>query len=96
MFRQGIEAEDNLIYDEPTAWAIPLRQQLGAVLLAAKRPKDAEQAFRQDLVRFPNNGWSLHGLADALRAQGRTREAEAAAAKFKRVWAKADVTLAEK
>ena len=96
MFRQGIEAEDNLIYDEPTAWAIPLRQQLGAVLLAAKRTKEAEQAFRQDLVRFPNNGWSLHGLADALRAQGRTREAEAAAAKFRRVWAKADVTLAEK
>jgi tetratricopeptide (TPR) repeat protein len=96
IFRQGIEAEDNLIYDEPTAWAIPLRQQLGAVLLSAKRNKDAEQAFRQDLVRFPNNGWSLHGLAEALRAQGRTREADVAAAKFKRVWAKADVTLAER
>jgi tetratricopeptide (TPR) repeat protein len=96
IFRQGIEAEDNLIYDEPNAWALPLRQQLGAVLLAAKRNKDAEQAFRQDLVRFPNNGWSLHGLAEALRAQGRTREADEAMAKFKRVWAKADVTLAER
>ena len=96
MFRQGIEAEDNLIYDEPTAWAIPLRQQLGVLLLAAKRDKDAERTFRQDLVRFPNNGWSLHGLADALRAQGRIGEADEAAAKFKRVWAKADVTLAEK
>jgi tetratricopeptide (TPR) repeat protein len=95
-FRQGIEAEDNLIYDEPTAWIIPLRQQLGAVLLAAKRNRDAEQVFRQDLNRFPNNGWSLHGLADALRAQGRTREADEVAAKFKRVWAKADVTLAER
>ena len=96
LFRQGIEVEDNLIYDEPTAWALPLRQQLGAVLLAAKRNKDAEQAFRQDLVRFPNNGWSLHGLAEALRAQGRTREADEVAAKFKRVWAKADVTLAQR
>jgi tetratricopeptide (TPR) repeat protein len=94
--RQGIEVEDNLIYDEPTAWALPLRQQLGAVFLAAKRYQDAEQAFRQDLVRFPNNGWSLHGLAEALRAQGRTREADEAAARFKRVWAKADVTLAER
>jgi hypothetical protein len=31
-----------------------------------------------------------------LRAQGRTREADEAAARFKRVWAKADVTLAER
>ncbi|HKT58703.1 MAG TPA: hypothetical protein VJQ46_01555, partial [Gemmatimonadales bacterium] len=96
LFRQGIEVEDNLIYDEPTAWALPLRQQLGAVLLAAKRNKDAEQAFRQDLVRFPNNGWSLHGLAEALRAQGRTREADEVAAQFKKVWAKADVAVAER
>jgi tetratricopeptide (TPR) repeat protein len=96
MFRQGIEVEDNLIYDEPTAWALPLRQQLGAVLLAAKRPKAAEQAFRQDLVRYPNNGWSLHGLAEALRAQGRTREADEVAAKFNRVWARADVSLADR
>jgi hypothetical protein len=35
-------------------------------------------------------------MADALRAQGRTREADEVAAKFKRVWAKADVTLAER
>ncbi|HET9727278.1 MAG TPA: hypothetical protein VFP28_10215 [Gemmatimonadales bacterium] len=94
--RKGIEVEDNLTYDEPTAWALPLRQQLGAVLLAAKRNKDAEQAFRQDLIRFPNNGWSLHGLAEALRAQGRTREADEVAAKFRKVWAKSDVTLAER
>ena len=52
-YREGIVIEDNLVYDEPTAWALPLRQQLGAVLLAAKRNKDAEQAFREDLVRSP-------------------------------------------
>ena len=93
-YREGIGLEDNLTYDEPTAWALPLRQQLGAMLLAARRDKDAEQAFRQDLVRYPNNGWSLHGLAEALRAQGRTREADTVAAKFQKVWAKSDVTLA--
>ena len=95
-FKEGIAIEDNLVYDEPTAWTLPLRQQLGAVLLAAKRNKDAEQAFREDLVRYPNNGWSLHGLAEALRAQGRTREADEATAKFQKVWAKSDVTLAER
>jgi tetratricopeptide (TPR) repeat protein len=90
-FKAGIALEDELTYDEPTAWALPLRQQLGAVLLAARRPKEAEQAYREDLVRYPNNGWSLHGLARALEAQGRTREAAAADSQFRKAWARADV-----
>jgi tetratricopeptide (TPR) repeat protein len=93
-FREGIAIEDELTYDEPTAWPLPLRQQLGAVLLAAGRPKAAEQAYREDLVRYPNNGWSLHGLAEALKAQGRDREAAVVEARFRKVWAKSDVTLA--
>jgi len=95
IYREGIALEDNLTYDEPTAWALPLRQQLGAMLLTAKRGKEAEQAFRQDLVRYPNNGWSLHGLAEALRVQGRAREADVVEARFRKVWAKSDVTLAQ-
>jgi tetratricopeptide (TPR) repeat protein len=90
---RGIAIEDDLVYDEPTAWALPLRQQLGALLLAARRNQDAEHAFRQDLVRYPNNGWSLHGLAEALRAQGKTPEAESVTAQFRKVWAKSDVAL---
>jgi hypothetical protein len=89
--RAGIALEDELTYDEPTAWALPLRQQLGALLLAAGRPKEAETAYREDLVRYPNNGWSLHGLAESLKAQGRTKEAEAADARFRKAWARADV-----
>jgi tetratricopeptide (TPR) repeat protein len=93
--REGIALEDNLTYDEPTAWALPLRQQLGTMLLAAKRGKEAEQAFRQDLVRYPNNGWSLYGLAEALRVQGRAREADVVESRFRKVWAKSDVTPAQ-
>jgi tetratricopeptide (TPR) repeat protein len=92
--REGIALEDELIYDEPTAWLLPLRQQLGAVLLAAGRAKEAETAYREDLVRYPNNGWSLHGLAQSLEAQGRAKEAARVEAQFRKVWAKADVTLA--
>jgi tetratricopeptide (TPR) repeat protein len=92
--RAGIALEDELTYDEPSAWALPLRQQLGALLLAAGRPKEAETAYREDLVRYPNNGWSLHGLAVSLKAQGRTKEAAAAAAAFQKAWARADVKLA--
>lgn len=90
IYRQGIALEDELTYDEPTAWALPLRQQLGALLLAAGRPKEAERAFRQDLVRYPNNGWSLYGLAQALAAQGRTKESQAVDARFRKAWSRAD------
>jgi tetratricopeptide (TPR) repeat protein len=92
--RAGIALEDELTYDEPSAWALPLRQQLGALLLATGRPKAAETAYRQDLVRYPNNGWSLHGLAASLKAQGRTKEAASATAAFQKAWARADVKLA--
>ena len=89
--REGVALEDELTYDEPTAWAVPLRQQLGAVLLAVGRPKAAEQAYRQDLVRYPDNGWSLHGLALALAAQGKTAEAKRVDAQFRKAWSRADV-----
>ena len=89
--REGIALEDELTYDEPTAWVLPLRQPLGAILLAAGRPREAEQAYREDLVRYPNNGWSLHGLAESLAAQGRAKEAAAVDAQFRKVWSRADV-----
>ncbi len=90
IYRQGIALEDELTYDEPSAWALPLRQQLGAVLLAASRPKEAERAYREDLIRYPNNGWSLHGLARALAAEGRAAEARTVDGQFRKAWSRAD------
>ncbi|MGH7499791.1 MAG: tetratricopeptide repeat protein [Gemmatimonadales bacterium] len=92
--KAGIALEDELTYDEPAGWYLPLRQPLGALLVVAGRPKDAEREYRQDLLRFPHNGWSLRGLESSLRAQKRTREADAVAAELKKVWSRADVTLA--
>jgi len=89
--REAVAREDALLYGEPPEWSIPPRQDLGAVLLAAGRPAEAEQAFRQDLEHFPENGWSLRGLTLALRAQGKTDEADRTDAEFQRVWATADV-----
>ncbi len=92
--QKAIAGEDELTYDEPPPWYLPMRQRLGAVLLEAGRPVEAEKAFLEDLVRRPENGWSLHGLAQSLRAQDRAKEAQAIDARFRKAWAKADVNWA--
>jgi len=92
--RNAAAQEDELRYDEPPDWYMPIRQRLGAVLLAAGRPKEAEKAFREDLVQRPENGWSLHGLAQSLTAQGRAREAAKVEERFRAAWKTADVQLA--
>jgi hypothetical protein len=61
------------------------------VLLEAGRPAEAENAFRDDLVRRPENGWSLRGLSQSLAAQKKTQEASAVEARFKKAWERADV-----
>lgn len=89
--RQAVEREADLLYGEPPEWSVPVRQDLGAVLLAAGRFAEAEQVFREDLERFRGNGWSLAGLAHALRAQGRDGEAETVEAELDEAWSTADV-----
>jgi hypothetical protein len=78
---------------EPPRWYYPIRQALGAVLLDAGRAAEAEQVYREDLKNFPENGWSLYGLARALRAQGKSAEAAAVEKKFVEAWKGADVKL---
>jgi tetratricopeptide (TPR) repeat protein len=91
---RAIRYEDALIYQEPADWHAPVRQNLGAVLLEAGRPDEAEAVFWEDLKKNPVNGWSLFGLAQALKAQGKSDEAAAADARFTKAWKDADVKLA--
>jgi tetratricopeptide (TPR) repeat protein len=85
------ELEDGMVYIEPPYWHQPVRHFLGALLLQAGRPAEAEQRYREDLKRFPNNAWALAGLAASLKAQG--KDAEAAAAESQAGAAGADVKL---
>src|SRR5262249_15427999 len=67
---------------------------LGAVLMKQQRFAEAELVYRDDLARLPENGWSLLGLAESLRKQKKNSDEVAQTqAKFKRVWAKADLTI---
>jgi tetratricopeptide (TPR) repeat protein len=90
--RRGVALEDALTYDEPPTWHLPVRHQLGDVLLAAGRPTEAERTFREDLRRHAENGWSLRGLQRALGAQGRQAESRAVAARLQKAWGAAQVT----
>lgn len=91
--KEGAELEDDLNYDEPPTWHHPVRQTLGAILIKADRPAEAERVYREDLERFSENGWSLFGLAESLRAQGKTADAKKAQHRFEEAWQHADVTL---
>ena len=91
LWAEAVALEDNLTYAEPADWFYPIRHFQGAALLAAGRPADAEAVYRADLARHPHNGWALSGLAQALRAQRRTKEALQAEYELDQVWSRADI-----
>lgn len=91
--RRAIAKEDQLAYDEPANWFVPVRHLLGAQLLADGRAAEAESVYREDLKLHPANGWALHGLARALAAQHRQTEADAVEREFATAWKDADIRL---
>lgn len=91
--KEALAIEADMPPAELPLWPIPIRHYLGAALLAAGRPSEAETVYRDDLTRNPHNGWALFGLVTSLRAQEKVREAEEAERRFKTAWAYADVTL---
>jgi len=93
LLRAAVAEQDTHWFTEPPPWYFPVRQTLGAVLLQAGRASDAEQVYREDLRRNPDNGWSLFGLAQSLKAQGKTADAGQIDESFRKAWAQADVRL---
>ena len=90
---RAVRLEDGLVYTEPAEFHYPPRHALGAVLLEAGRPSEAETVYWEDLRRHPNNGWALYGLLQALKAQNKSDDAAVVEARFKTAWARSDVTL---
>ncbi|MCP9928093.1 hypothetical protein [Cyanobium sp. CH-040] len=85
-FIHAVSLEDGMVYGEPPEWTVPVRQDFGVFLLEVGEDAAAERIFREDLKRFPANGWSLDGLARSLRGQGRLREAQVTSAELRRTW----------
>lgn len=85
--------EDGLTYTEPAAWHIPTRQNLGAVLMQAKRYGEAEKIYKEDLAVLRQNGWSLIGLYNAYMAQGKVVQAKEIKKEFDNAWEHADIKI---
>ncbi len=86
----AVALEDTFGYDEPEPLNFTARHWLGATLLEAGRPAEAEAVYRGSLDDHPHNGWSLFGLEQALRAEGRAAAADSVHAEFETAWARAD------
>lgn len=90
---RAVHLQDGLLYNEPPDWYFPVRHVLGAVLLEAGYPAEAETVYWQDLARNRENGYALYGLMQAQEAQGKAAEAAATKLRFQAAWAQADTKL---
>jgi tetratricopeptide (TPR) repeat protein len=94
LLEKAAAIEDTLGYGEPPQWLQPVRHTLGAVYMKSGKYAEAERVYREDLAKWPNNGWSLYGVSQALERQGKTEEAKEAMEEHQRIWAKADSPIA--
>ena len=84
---------DMRVYNEPADWPLPTRWYLGAALLEAGDARGAAEAYRQDLKAYPDNGWSLFGLAQAQRKLGDAAGAADSERRYQLAWQWADAPL---
>lgn len=92
-FEKAVALQDALPYMEPPFWYYPSRQSLGHALLQKGDFEKAEAVYRKDLEQYPRNGWSLKGLALALRGQDKNADAADVEKRFDKLWSRADVKL---
>ncbi len=93
VFEDAVELYAPIPYSEPEALNVSPRHWLGAALLEVGRAGEAEQVYRDALVQHPHNGWSIYGLEQALRSQGREAEADEARAWFREAWPNTDTLI---
>ncbi len=92
-FERAVLHQDGFAYDEPEPLVFAARHWLGAALLEAGRPEEAERVYLDSLDQHRHNGWALFGLEQALREQGREADADRALARFRESWARSDTLL---
>ena len=91
--RLAVQRDSNLLFDEPWGWMMPARHVLGALLVEQGEVVEAEAIYREDLKQYKDNLWSLLGLSQALKQQGKTEEAKVIQASFQKASSRADIKI---
>ncbi|WP_374566613.1 tetratricopeptide repeat protein [Nitrosomonas sp.] len=90
-YKAAVLLQDQLPYMEPPFWYYPIQLSLGKALIEAGDFIQAEMVYRDNLKKFPKNGWALLGLKQSLQMQGKDYgEIQKA---FDQAWRNADVSL---
>ncbi len=89
LLREAVDIQLTLPYSEPPFWHFPVRQALGTALIRNRDLQAAQEVFAADLVEFPENGWSLHGLREALAGDG--EPVAGVDARLKLAWRNSDI-----
>lgn len=92
-FKEAVENEDKMYYNEPRDWPHPARQYLGNAFFQAKDFMEAEKEFRKDLMINPNNGWSLTGLAACLKQLHKDKEATSVQNEAQKAFERSDIKI---
>ncbi len=90
-FANAVSVQDALPYTEPPFWYYPTRLSLGKAYLLSDQADEAEVVFKENLKRYPRNGWALYGLIQALETQN--KDSSMVQEQFDIIWQNADVEL---
>ncbi len=91
--RDAVATQDSQKYAEPPPFYYPVRESLGAALLANGDAEEAEKVFRRDLDQHPRNARSLLGLRECLKTRGHNYDAELIDQQYKQSWKTAETQL---
>jgi len=93
LLKNAMTLEDQLRYQEPPDWFFSVRHNLGAVLIESGKYKEAIEVYKQDLVKYPENGWALVGMMDAYNKLGDRINYEDSRKRFDLAWKYADIKI---
>ena len=92
--KAAVVLSENLKYDEPWGWMVPVRHALGALMLEQGRFDDAEAVYRDDIALWKDNVWGLLGLTKVSEKSGKPlADIAEIKAKFAAASKRADVSL---
>ena len=92
-FRNAVQAEARMVYNEPRDWILNPRHYLANACLIAGQPAEAIKTIEEDLAQNNENGWALFGYWQALVKQQKKTEATAMKKRFDKAFSKADIKL---